>query len=302
MTTLPTRRRSSLDRRSARLLALVPCLLLCVSGSLGEQGAPAPQGGGAPDVNWVIGPASGDLGGIATVGVPEGFIFAGPDDTRELMEMMQNPTDGTEKGFIAPADSEWFVVFEFDAIGYVKDDEKAALEADAILESLRAGQTAGNEARKQRGWETLEITGWMDPPHYDAESNNLEWATKLRSSNGTENVNYNSRLLGRRGVMSATLVGSEQDVRGSLPAFKAILVGHQYVTGQTYAEFRSGDKLAQYGLTALITGGAAAVALKTGLLQKFWKLIVVAVVGGLAAIRKLFRRTPQSQEGGPASA
>ncbi len=49
-------------------------------------------------------------------------------------------------------------------------------------------------------------------------------------------------------------------------------------------------------MTALITGGAAAVAIKTGLFKKFWKLIVLAGAAGLAALRKLFGRGPQPEE------
>jgi len=58
------------------------------------------------------------------------------------------------------------------------------------------------------------------------------------------------------------------------------------VEGQRYAEFRPGDKIAEYGLAALITGGAAAVALKTGLFQKFWKLIVLGFVALAGALKK----------------
>jgi uncharacterized membrane-anchored protein len=42
-------------------------------------------------------------------------------------------------------------------------------------------------------------------------------------------------------------------------------------------------------LAALIAGGAGAVALKTGLLAKFWKLIVVAFAAIAGFIKKVFR-------------
>jgi len=260
---------------------------------------PAQEGEVEPDplgVEWVVGPATGELGSIATVQVPEGYVFAGPEDTRKLMEAMQNPTNGTEMGFVAPEGGDWFVVFEFDGIGYVRDDEQAALDGDAILESLREAQEAGNKDRERRGWETLEIQGWLQSPHYDLETNNLEWAMRLRSSAGVENVNYNSRLLGRSGVMSATLVGSEESVVQNMSVFKSILGGHEYVAGERYAEFREGDKIAKYGLTALITGGAAALALKTGLFKKFWKLIVAGLAAAAAGLKRLFGRSRPQPE------
>jgi uncharacterized membrane-anchored protein len=41
------------------------------------------------------------------------------------MEAMHNPVSGTELGFIAPAGSNWFAVFEFSESGYIKDDERS---------------------------------------------------------------------------------------------------------------------------------------------------------------------------------
>jgi uncharacterized membrane-anchored protein len=291
---------------SERILrgTLSVCLALGACGVALADAQPAPEATDeGPDVHWIQGPATGELGSIATVTVPEKFVFAGPDDTRKLMEAMHNPTSGSEMGFIAPAEMNWFIVFEYDDSGHVADDDKEKLDADAILKTMRENQKEGNKERAKRGWNTLELTGWTAPPHYDAETHNLEWGTRLKSSAGSENVNYNSRLLGRSGVMSATFVGDEQAMSEAMVAYKTILKGHTFVSGQQYAEFRKGDKVAKYGLAALITGGAAAVALKSGLLAKFWKLIVLAIAGGAAGARRLFAKfrneTTVSPEGGP---
>ena len=114
-------------------------------------------------------------------------------------------------------------------------------------------------------------------------------------------VNYNTRLLGRRGVMEVQLVVDPDKLSTSLPEFKQLLKGFQFKTGEKYAEYRQGDKLATYGLAALVTGGAVAVAAKTGLLtaailffKKFAKLLVVAVLAALGWIKRLVtgRRPP----------
>ena len=296
--------KSSRVRRRRRLWSPVFALaVMLVAIRSGVAAAPEPEAKneGALDVSWVKGPATGQLGSIATVNVPEKFLFAGPDDTRKIMEAMHNPTNGSEMGFVAPVEGNWFIVFEYEGTGHVKDDEHASLDADKIMSSLRASQEEGNKDRAKHGWETLELTGWMQPPRYDPDTHNLEWATRLRSSTTKENVNYNSRLLGREGVMSATLVGDEKDIQENLAIFKDVLRGHTFVAGQKYTEFRAGDKVAKYGLTALITGGAAAVALKTGLLAKFWKLIVLAVAGGASALKKLFGKSKSPAPDEPAA-
>ena len=115
-------------------------------------------------IAWQKGPSLAAIGEIAQIQVPEGYVFAGPNDTRLLMEAMQNPTSGTELGFIAPDTLDWFIVFEFDDIGYVKDDEKNSLDADAMLKSIKSGTERANEERKRRGWPLLTIVGWEQPP------------------------------------------------------------------------------------------------------------------------------------------
>src|ERR671927_265980 len=62
-------------------------------------------------VNWQKGPSVGELGVNAQVKVPEGYIFAGPRDTRTIMEANRKPITNREVGFIAPAGEDWFAVF-----------------------------------------------------------------------------------------------------------------------------------------------------------------------------------------------
>lgn len=241
------------------------------------------------DIAWQGGPSKADLGEVAEIQVPAGFNFAGPEDARVLLEAMGNPTSGREMGVLVPNSGDWFVVFEFNDIGYVKDDEKDKLDAEAILARIRSGNQEANEERRRRGWSTLEILGWEQAPRYDPRTHNLEWAVRGKSDEGRV-VNYNTRLLGRGGVMEASLVVGPEQLAATLPAFKGLLGKYAYKPGHRYAEFRSGDKIAQYGLAALVAGGAAAAAAKSGLLAKLfaklWKILVVAVV----AVGSMFKK------------
>ena len=80
----------------------------------------------------------------------------------------------------------------------------------------------------------------------------------------------------------------------TLPVFRNLLAGYAFQTGQNYAEYRSGDKVAKYGLAALVLGGTAVGAAKLGLfawlavfLKKGWKLVVVAFAAVAAAFKKI---------------
>ncbi|MDX2197759.1 MAG: DUF2167 domain-containing protein [Phycisphaerae bacterium] len=236
-------------------------------------------------VPWQKGPAKGDLNSLAEIQVPAEFRFTGREGTQKLMKMFGNLLTNQEAGLIAPHDVNWFIVFEFEDVGYVKDEEK--LDPDAMMKAMKANDGPSNEERKRQGLKPLYLEGWEVPPAYDPETKNLTWAIRLRSENHTT-VNYFTKVLGRKGVMNVTLVGDPEDAKAAWPKCKELLRGYEFTAGNRYAEFRPGDKIAQYGLTALVAGGLGAVALKTGLLQKFWKLIVIGVVALLGGLKALW--------------
>jgi len=239
------------------------------------------------DIKWQKGPTVGGLGNVAEINVPEGYVFAGSSDTRRLMESMQNPTSGKELGFIAPSSLGWFMVFEFDNTGYIRDDEKNSLDADAMLESFRKGTEASNKERIRRGWKTMTILGWEQTPRYNEATHNLEWAIRGESDGGLV-INYNTRLLGREGVMRVTLVTDPASLSSTMPYFKNVLAGYDFKQGKKYSEFKQGDKVAEYGLAALVVGGATAVAVKTGMFKWIWKGLVIGFIALAGFLKNLF--------------
>lgn len=240
---------------------------------------------------WTAGPGTAPIGDdLAEIDISEGYVHLDAEGTRRLMELTENPVSGDELATLAPvADGAgWFLVFEFDDVGFVADDEKDALDADAMLESIRQGNEAANAERRKRGWETLEIVGWQEAPHYDARTNNLSWAVIAEGSQG-RSVNRIVKLLGRKGVMTATLVAGPENLVGAVAEVDRLLESYRFRPGQTYAEYLPGsDKLAKYGLTALVVGGAGAALLKSGLLAKLWKPLVVGLAALGAGIKRFF--------------
>lgn len=258
----------------------------------GAPGAAAPAAEPNPfaNVKFDEGPTTGKLEEYATIDIPEGFLFAsGRRESGKFMEATKNTPSGQEVGVLLPANGtdDWWVVFMFDPVGYVKDDEKDNLDADKLLDALKEGTEEGNKERKRRGWDDLHVTGWHKPPRYNPATHNLEWSIRLKGATG-EDINHQVRLLGRRGVMSATLVVSPEAVEASLPRFQKVLEGYKYVQTESYAAWRPGDKVAEYGLIALVTGGTLAVAAKSGLLGKLIKPLILGLAAIGAAIKRLF--------------
>lgn len=268
------------------------------------QDAQAEEQGPFADLPWEFGPTTGKLGERATIDVPDGYAFLGSEGAARFNEIAENPPTGADEYIVAPTDLHWVAFFTFNEVGYVKDDEK--LDPDDILSSIREGTEASNLEREKRGWDTMKILGWSFKPQYDEQINALEWAILAQMDHGGgQLINYNTRLLGRRGVMEVVLVADPQTLDASIASFKALVPGYEFGAGEKYAEFREGDHVAEYGLAALITGGAAAVAAKKGwlaaigvFLVKMWKLLLIGLLAVGASFRKFFKR---GRDGDPRS-
>jgi uncharacterized membrane-anchored protein len=252
----------------------------------------------------ILGPAKAKLEGIAQVDVPLGYVFLDGKSTRALLKSEGEPVSGHELGLLTSTNDEWSVFFEFSAIGYVKDDDKNKLDPDKLLADIKRGNAEANKERQRAGNPPLEIVGWEMPPKYDEATHNLEWAIRCTSQDRPI-LNYNTRLLGRKGVMEVVLVVPPDKLQDTLPQFRSVLAGYSFQSGQSYAEFRSGDKVAKYGLAALVVGGAAVGAAKLGLfawlavfLKKGWKLVVVAFAAVAAFFKRLFAKLTGRQSSG----
>jgi uncharacterized membrane-anchored protein len=258
--------------------------------------APLARGEDAPkepplDLHPTPGPARVGIGALADVELPESLVYLDAKDTQALLKRMGNIVGGSELAFVAPKDHEqgWFIVFDWSDVGHVKDDDKDKIDAAALLESIKEGCEERNDERKKLGAEPMHVVGWQEPPHYDARTNNLTWAVLYRDDSGGQVVNHNVRVLGRAGVMSVTLVEEPAKLAAARPAVDQVISAFSYRPGKKYAEWLPGDKVAEYGLAALVAAGGGAAAVKLGLFGFLAKLFakggkaIVALVVALGA-------------------
>ena len=141
--------------------------------------------------------------------------------------------------------------------------------------------------------------GWIERPAYDAATHRLVWSVLARNKGappgGNDSVNYNTYALGREGYYQLNLITGSNRIEADKRHAKALLAALAYEPGKRYEDFNpSTDRVAEYGLAALIAGAAAK---KLGLLAalgvfflKFAKIIAVAVAGLGVLASKLFRR------------
>jgi uncharacterized membrane-anchored protein len=243
--------------------------------------------------------------GFATFTLTERFRFLEASDAKRLLtQAWGNPPDavGGVLGMIVRADTSplardgWGVVVTYKKEGYVKDDDAASIDYDKLLKQMQEGSEAENAERKKHGYPTVQITGWAERPFYDAAAHKLYWAKELRFSDAAEStLNYDIRVLGRSGVLSLNAVAGMGQLQQIKSDMREVLSFTEFNPGHRYTEFNaSTDKVATYGVAALIAGGVAA---KMGLFAKLGVLLlslkkglVFLVAGAAAVVGKIFKR------------
>lgn len=253
----------------------------------------------AADAAMLRGPGTIELRDQAKINLPEGYGFVPEKEGAALMSVMGNQTDERFLGLIFPmSEAPWFVTVDYEPAGYIKDDDAKEWDADELLQSLKDGTEAANEHRIERGIPPIEVTRWVESPAYEAATHRLVWSAEARAKGGEDpdpTINYNTYVLGREGYISLNLITSASAIEANKPAARELLAAVAFNDGKRYGDFNaSTDKVAAYGLAALVGGVAAK---KLGLLAaigvfvaKFAKIIIVAVAGLGAVIAKLFKR------------
>lgn len=239
---------------------------------------------------------------VATLRLGERYQYLDPAETNRLLMAWGNPSTPDTEGAIVPADVDpmdvggWAVILNYEEEGHIDDSDAKDIDYDDLLSDMRKETAQGNKQRKKMDFPTVNLVGWAKPPHYDAESKKLFWAKELDFEDTPVRIlNYDVRVLGREGVLSMNAVGSMDQLAQIDADMKPLIEVAEFNAGYRYADFNeSTDKVAAYGLGALIAGTAAA---KLGLFAKigaflmaFKKFIILGVlaIGGLVA--KLFGR------------
>ena len=303
-------------------LALLAAASLFLSQTAGAQAPPAAQPAPAEDPGAALlaslKPQTGAVvlpGNLAALNLTGAFRYLTPADSQRLIEEgWGNPPGSGEGtlGMIVPAavnplgEEGWGVIITYAADGHIADDDASSIDYTEVLAEMRESTNANNEERAKAGFETVNLVGWAEPPRYDAASKKIYWAKDLVfGDNPDHTLNYYIRVLGREGVLELNAVAGMSQLATVRESMKQVVGLADFTEGNRYADFNPDtDKVAAYGLAALVAGGVAA---KTGLFAKllallvaFKKFVIIGVVALGALAAKLFKRTPaEPSAGGP---
>ena len=245
-------------------------------------------------------------GEIAVPGAQARFKL-GPDfsyleqaDARRVVEQLWgNPPDESVLGLVVPRgrglldEHGWAVVVTYSDDGYVSDEDAAKIDYASMLKDMQKETRDANGERKDAGYEAVNLVGWAVPPRYDAASKKMYWAKELDFAGTPQHtLNYDIRVLGRRGYLSLNAVAGMSDLGDVQAGMQQLLPMTEFDAGSRYADYDAkSDKLAAYGIAALIGGGIAAKAglfAKLGVLLLAGKKFIVLLLAGIAALwRKL---------------
>jgi len=213
-----------------------------------------------------------------------------PEDQAKGVLGMIFPTDKT------PLDDGWGAVVTYSDDGYVPDKDARTIDYDELLRQMRDDEDAHDEELRKHGYLTGRLVGWAEPPSYDPARHSLVWAKDIQFGDQRDHIlNYNVRILGRRGVLNLNVVSTMSRLAAVRPAAEALQGLAAFQPGSAYADHQPGtDKQAAYGLAGLVLGGAGLVAVqKAGLLAAGLLLLkkgAVLILGAGAAAAAWLRR------------
>lgn len=238
------------------------------------------------------------------IDVPKGFRYLGVTQShRVLEELWGNPKSETmgmifpEKG--GPMDANaWAFDINFEDIGYVKDEDADKIDYADLLKTMKKDGVEENKLRVEQGFVPINIIGWAATPYYDKTTKTLHWARELKFGDAdVHTLNYNLRVLGRKGVLSMNAIGEMQHLEEIKKSVPAILNSASFESGFAYSDFNPElDDVAAWTVGGLVAGKVLAKAGFFAIIVKFGKFIVLGAIAGGAALWRWFTGRRRKEE------
>lgn len=237
--------------------------------------------------------------GIGTLQTPAGFRYLDSKQSAYvLQDLWGNPDGSGTLGMIVPkntgllADNSWAFIITYDEMGYVKDDDADDINYDDLMSEMQGDTKQENEERTKGGFEPIELVGWASKPFYDKDKKVLHWAKEIKFGESDVNtLNYNVRILGRKGVLVFNAVSSMNELPEVQKNITPVLSSFSYADGYRYSDFNPEiDEVAAWTIGGLVAGKVLAKAGFFAIVLKYLKFIGMAIAALGGAIWKWYKR------------
>lgn len=231
-------------------------------------------------------------GGAATLELGPEYYFLDAKDARQILSdfvgLPQNP--GTLGAIFpigkTPVDGKsWIAEVIYDPMGRVTEDGLDAYDTATLLEWMQQDVLEYNPSRQKLGYPMTELVGWTQPPRYDAQAKKLYWAKEILIEGKSPNtLNYDIRVLGRRGVLAISFVSSVKQLNAVRAAAAELRDATNFAPGHAYADFDEDvDEEAEFDIAELIVGKSlddlGALSAFSEFMKDFWILALIPVFG-----------------------
>lgn len=237
--------------------------------------------------------------GVAQLNVPQGFKFLDAEQSQYVLsDLWGNPPNTKVLGMIFPenggalADANYAFVITYEEDGHIDDKDAAKLDYDDLLKQMQSGESEANKERTKLGYPSIHLVGWAAKPFYDQANKRLHWAKEISfEDNGDNTLNYNVRILGRKGVLVLNAVAGMNELGLVQQDINKVLQIPSFTEGNKYTDFDSNiDKVAAYGIGGLIAGKVLAKAGFLAVVLKFGKFIIIGIAALGGILFKFFKR------------
>jgi uncharacterized membrane-anchored protein len=233
------------------------------------------------------------------------YFLPAAEAQKVLVDGWGNPPSSASEvlGMVFPKgktfmDDTWGAVITFEPTGWVSDEDAQSTDYDELVRQMQSGEEELNAERTKQGYPAQHLVGWAQKPAYDVRTHSVIWAQNVQFSGSPMNtLNYDVRLLGRRGVLSLNMVTTMDKLAETRVAAGKFAAAAAFNPGARYADYQPGtDAKAEYGVGGLVAAGVGVAAAKKlgilGIILAFGKKFIFLIIAGLAvvagALRKLF--------------
>ena len=174
------------------------------------------------------------------------------------------------------------VAKKFNDDGYIKLDDWKNLKPDDLIKEKRENAKINNKDREAIGIALIDDVQWIDYPDLNKDTNSISYSFKVSWSDGDENMNKYLIILGRKGYTEFEILSeysNENEFNAAKNLSQILQNNFKYNAELEYRDYKPGDKVAVYGIAALVATslGVKGLAKAGGLLlalKKFWFILL----------------------------
>lgn len=233
----------------------------------------------------------------SSLSVPEDFALIMGDDAKKLRVLCDMDDDEVIEAILLDTYFNEWIYFSNIKEGYVSLDEWEDIDSKNLLETISDNTEKANIERRKKGKSELHVVGWLQEPYLDRDSSTVFWILEAKRQEGdVEELIINSVALKlcRNGYERIVWASDKESFISYGGVLDKVLKGYSFDPGYCYQDYTPGDKVAEYGIAALVAATVGGNILKSSgllLILKKWAAIILAGSAALFyKLKKIIRR------------